>query len=115
MRIQRNFEYRRGKNSSTDHQSNGEFEMIKGAGICRKLIDNWTACVPLILKYAIQTIDAVSKVFAMYGKDKITQFGNASTLSIEIIRYNLICSSLFHCYRDQSMHCFRNSSSAVTC
>jgi hypothetical protein len=69
MRIQRNFEYRRGKNSSTDHQSNGEFEMIKGAGICRKLIDNWTASVPIILKYAIQTIDAVSKVFAMYGKD----------------------------------------------
>lgn len=62
--------------------------MIKGAGICRKFIDNWTACVPLILKYAIQTMkkdDAVSKVF-MYGKEKITQFGNASTLLIEILR-----------------------------
>jgi hypothetical protein len=54
--------------------------MLKRVGICRKFIDNWTACVPAILKFAIQTMkkdDAVSKVFAMYDKETLTQFGNA--------------------------------------
>ena len=58
--------------------------MLKSAGICRQFWDNWTASVPVLVKYAIKTKkkgDALSQLFYVYGEDVITQsFGNASTL-----------------------------------